>query len=113
MTARVWSDLAQICLRGFPVWSPGGSNSGSLLRLGNPQIHRQRLLALRGNPGQKGKVCNDLLSISLVNVERIRKINNDLRNTGNYKINYHFKIILLTKILTQHYLSILFFIFFF
>jgi hypothetical protein len=73
MTAGVWNDLAQICLRGFPVWSLSGSNSVSLLRLGNPETHRQRLLALRGKPGQKGKVYNDLLSISLVKVGKIRK----------------------------------------
>lgn len=61
------------------MWSLGGSNSGYLLLLGNPEIHRQWRLALRGKPGQKGKVYNDLLSISLVKVEKIGKINNDLR----------------------------------
>lgn len=60
------------------MWSLGDSNSGSLLLLGNPEIHRQWRLALRGKPGQKGKVYNDLLSISLVKVEKIGKIN-DLR----------------------------------
>ena len=83
MTAGVWSDLVQICLHGSPVWSLIGSNSGYLLQLGNPEIHRQQLLALRGKPGQKGKVYNDLLSISLIKAGKIRKINNDLRKRGN------------------------------
>lgn len=81
MTTGVWSNLVQICLHEFPVWSPNGSNSGYLLRLGNSEIHRLQLLALRGKPGQKGKVYNDLLSISLIKVGKIRKINSDLRKT--------------------------------
>ena len=83
MTAGVWSDLVQIYLHGSPVWSLIGSNSGYLLQLGNPEIHRQQLLALRGKPGQKGKVYNDLLSISLIKAGKIRKINNDLRKREN------------------------------
>lgn len=83
MTAGVWSDLVQICLYEFPGWSLIGSNSGYLLQLGNLETHRQQLLALRGKPGQKGKVYNDLLSISLIKVGKIRKINNDLRKITN------------------------------
>lgn len=82
--AGVWSDPVPICPRGCPGWSPGGSSSGCLPQLGSPESHRPRPLALRGKPGQKGKVCNDLLSISLVNMGKIRKINNDLRNMGNW-----------------------------